>query len=167
MSDEIKFIIDYQFPKPMLDRVQSRLDCNDFHMNILQDALKDYLIARFLFLHKGPVTMPSVSVDELWHEFIIFTRDYHSFCSIVYGEYLHHDPYGKFDIRTSSDEGLKNLLSVLSKIKEYTHYNSDEMNTLKSISDFHLLFAADYLLKNTPYQIVLEESLKDMKGFIS
>lgn len=34
----------------------------------------------------------SVECDELWHEFIVAdTRAYFSFCTAVYGEYLHHD----------------------------------------------------------------------------
>ncbi|HEU0053807.1 MAG TPA: hypothetical protein VFQ39_11535, partial [Longimicrobium sp.] len=37
-------------------------------------------------------------VDELWHTFIIFTREYAQFCDVVAGRFIHHVP------RDPSDE---------------------------------------------------------------
>jgi hypothetical protein len=34
--------------------------------------------------------MPSRAVDEAWHEFILDTRTYTSFCHAAFGRYLHH-----------------------------------------------------------------------------
>lgn len=34
---------------------------------------------------------PSVPVDALWHEWILFTDDYHTFCHQL-GGYIHHTP---------------------------------------------------------------------------
>lgn len=31
-------------------------------------------------------------VDELWHEHILFTRDYASFCNSIAGKFIHHEP---------------------------------------------------------------------------
>jgi hypothetical protein len=36
--------------------------------------------------------MISKEVDEVWHTFILFTRDYSRFCEEVFGFYLHHHP---------------------------------------------------------------------------
>ena len=36
--------------------------------------------------------MPSRAVDEAWHEFILDTRAYTSFCHAAFGRYLHHTP---------------------------------------------------------------------------
>ena len=33
-----------------------------------------------------------VLMDEMWHEFIIVTKDYTHFCQHYFGEYLHHIP---------------------------------------------------------------------------
>lgn len=30
-------------------------------------------------------------VDELWHEFILMTRDYQTFCYRYFGHFIHHD----------------------------------------------------------------------------
>lgn len=31
-------------------------------------------------------------IDDMWHEFILFTEDYMAFCHQYFGEYLHHLP---------------------------------------------------------------------------
>lgn len=48
----------------------------------------------------GDITTPRALVmddslyylDEMWHTFILFTRDYHQFCDRYFSEYLHHAP---------------------------------------------------------------------------
>jgi hypothetical protein len=74
--------------------------------------LKDYMVAseiiqadladklereykRFIYLltitgHRGvPI---SEQVDKMWHNHILFTRDYVAFCDSVIGRYIHHLP---------------------------------------------------------------------------
>jgi hypothetical protein len=41
--------------------------------------------------HQG-LGMISKDVDEVWHTFILFTRDYADCCKEVFGSYLHHQP---------------------------------------------------------------------------
>lgn len=167
--NKIEFILNYQFNPLLLNRVKERLQCSDTHINIIVEALKDYLIARFISLNTdSPVTMPSSSVDELWHEFIIFTRDYYYFCNEVYGQYLHHDPYGKFDIRTSEDEGIKNIIDILNNIKKHRNYNIKDIDRLnEEENDFYLLFAIDYIINGTSYENSIKESIKNIKGNIN
>lgn len=31
-------------------------------------------------------------IDEMWHNFILFTRDYQQFCQQYFGSYIHHLP---------------------------------------------------------------------------
>lgn len=31
-------------------------------------------------------------IDEMWHAFLIFTRDYAEFCQKYFGEFIHHQP---------------------------------------------------------------------------
>ena len=33
-----------------------------------------------------------VVIDEMWHNFILFTKDYCEFCENIFGKYLHHSP---------------------------------------------------------------------------
>ena len=39
-----------------------------------------------------PLSMASTEVDEVWHYFILFTREYRDFCHQVLGRFLHHSP---------------------------------------------------------------------------
>ena len=54
-------------------------------------------VLKYLWLigkHNQKLT-PSLLVDNAWHEFILFTRLYHSFCDKHFGRYIHHSPGGK------------------------------------------------------------------------
>ncbi len=42
-----------------------------------------------------PLGMTSKKVDEVWHQFILFTKEYFSFCNEYLGYYLHHNPRTK------------------------------------------------------------------------
>ncbi|TDF42050.1 hypothetical protein EYS14_04205 [Alteromonadaceae bacterium M269] len=35
---------------------------------------------------------PSVKVDQVWHEFILFTRTYEQFCRYQFNQFIHHQP---------------------------------------------------------------------------
>lgn len=43
-------------------------------------------------LTKKPLAMLSPVVDEVWHQFILFTRLYGRFCDDVFGYFIHHLP---------------------------------------------------------------------------
>lgn len=53
------------------------------------------------------VSMPSQVVDDAWHEFILSTRAYHSFCNEAFGRFLHHTPAEAMASPTSAQEGIK------------------------------------------------------------
>lgn len=52
---------------------------------------------KFAFLTKThPNTelgMISTHIDVVWHQFVLFTREYHKFCDEYLGGYLHHTPH--------------------------------------------------------------------------
>jgi hypothetical protein len=43
-------------------------------------------------LYREPLAMSSKPVDEVWHQFILFTKKYHEFCKDFNGSYVHHLP---------------------------------------------------------------------------
>lgn len=64
-------------------------------MEIAQDHRHEML--RFLALcgtatQHGKFYGMTGAVDELWHTFVIFTREYAAFCDAVAGRFLHHVP---------------------------------------------------------------------------
>jgi hypothetical protein len=40
----------------------------------------------------SPLGMLGRVVDEFWHQFILFTREYETFCRRVFGFFVHHQP---------------------------------------------------------------------------
>jgi hypothetical protein len=53
---------------------------------------------KFLFICREPgVFIPDelLIVDEMWHNFILFTATYQAFCDQYFGGYLHHHPASK------------------------------------------------------------------------
>ena len=70
------------------------------------DALREY----FLFCRQAGrrmVAMPSQAVDDAWHEFILFTRQYDKFCRHAFGRFLHHTPAEAMRTPTQATEGIK------------------------------------------------------------
>ncbi|MCE7992051.1 MAG: hypothetical protein HEP71_08725 [Roseivirga sp.] len=56
-------------------------------------------VLRFLFLigTTNQKLTPSLVVDLAWHEFILCTRRYQSFCDEHFERFIHHHPGGKED----------------------------------------------------------------------
>lgn len=101
------FIRDYAFPKGLLDRLTKRRP---------ELALKDRaLVARGLrqfflaYLRSGRrfVSMPSQVVDDLWHEFILYTKGYDAFCRQAFGRFLHHTPALVLGEEQQNNAGLR------------------------------------------------------------
>lgn len=55
--------------------------------------------------------MPSVIVDDLWHEMILDTKNYMNFCKKFYGNYIHHHP-GTVKFETDFTDKEVNLDTV-------------------------------------------------------
>lgn len=53
------------------------------------------------------VAMPSQAVDDAWHEFILFTRQYHTFCRHAFGRFLHHTPAEAMASPTQATDGIR------------------------------------------------------------
>ncbi|MEW6167389.1 MAG: hypothetical protein AB1651_06795 [Pseudomonadota bacterium] len=62
-----------------------------------EDIFRETL--RFLWLSTNyraeflqSIDRPILIIDEMWHTFILFTKEYHEFCSRMFGHYMHHTP---------------------------------------------------------------------------
>ena len=87
MSREEK-VLKYQHPG-VIGKLQTEMRMSKEEAErLFQDTL------RFLWLcgsQPGKFS-PSRRIDETWHRFILFTRDYHEFCNRFFGKYIHHGP---------------------------------------------------------------------------
>ena len=62
-------------------------------LELVDTAIREFRRYLVVILHAtGSVGMISPIVDEVWHAFILHTKDYADFCNDMSGEYLHHAP---------------------------------------------------------------------------
>ena len=101
------YIDDYDFHKGLILKFKSqRPELSDEKISVVALALKDYF--KICQMAKSDfVSMPSQVVDELWHEFILFTRHYQRFCKSAFGRYLHHTPAEAMMQPNLASDGLK------------------------------------------------------------
>ena len=92
IEQTVQKIMNYKMPY-IIKRCQKNHDYTDDDMKILEQELKRYLSLP-LTRNKGEPSsgMYSRDVDNLWHTFILFTKEYSDFCQKHYGRYLHHVP---------------------------------------------------------------------------
>jgi len=86
------FVRTYMFPPGLLDTLATRrpeLSLKD--RQLVAHALRQFFLV-YLKGRRRNVAMPSQAVDDLWHEFILCTRDYEAFCRRAFGRFLHHTP---------------------------------------------------------------------------
>ncbi|HJT12506.1 MAG TPA: hypothetical protein VJ790_07805 [Dongiaceae bacterium] len=87
-----EFIRTYQWPPSLLDKLEQKhpaLTRKD--TALVSRGLRQFFIAHLMSGY-GFVSMPSQVVDDLWHEFILYTRDYKQFCDRAFGRFMHHTP---------------------------------------------------------------------------
>ncbi|MEJ0087891.1 MAG: hypothetical protein WDO72_19660 [Pseudomonadota bacterium] len=99
----------YMFPRGLFEKflkLRPGLEAKD--QQLVARALRQFFLA---YLKSGcrRVAMPSQVVDDLWHEFILFTRDYKLFCDLAFGQFLHHTPAVAMGAVKSDNEGLRRV----------------------------------------------------------
>jgi len=66
-------------------------------------------VKRFLVLTQSDPSkaweMYSLRVDEVWHQFVLFTKQYSEFCTRYFGKYIHHSPSNAPDYGSGQSGG--------------------------------------------------------------
>jgi hypothetical protein len=104
-----QFIRNFPLPSGLLDRLAKRRPDLDLKQRVLvARGLRQFFLT---YLHSGrrPVAMPSQVVDDLWHEFILYTREYQAFCAKAFGRFLHHTPAVALGSDRQNNEGLRRV----------------------------------------------------------
>ncbi|GAU85203.1 hypothetical protein BIWAKO_05148 [Bosea sp. BIWAKO-01] len=133
-----RYIHDYAWPPGLLDKLTKHHPslCPD-DVEMVSQGLRQFFRA---YLGSGSryVAMPSQVADDLWHEFILYTRDYQAFCRRAFGGFLHHTPAaGLSEQHTRSNEGLRRVWRHCCR--------EEEINTMRP-DRLPLLFALDIKL---------------------
>lgn len=104
-----EFIRNYRWPAGLLERLEKQhagFERKD--SALVSRGLRQFFLA---YLRSGTrfVSMPSQIADDLWHEFILYTREYQSFCRKAFGGFLHHTPAVVLSANRKDNEGLRRV----------------------------------------------------------
>ncbi len=120
---------------------------------LIAQGLRQFFLA-YLESGRKSVAMPSQAADDLWHEFILYTRAYNDFCRQAFGEFLHHTPARmmKPELK-NSNEGLRRVWWQCCKQESINPQNPSRLP---------LLFALDKKL-NIPGGFIYAPDCKDLR----
>jgi hypothetical protein len=127
------FIVTYPFPATIKERVKIKYPhLNNEQLELVIVALRDY----FLICNQAGrrmISMPSQVVDVAWHEFILFTRAYKTFCHKGLGRFLHHTPAEAMKAPTIAQDGIKRAWKLACKKEKIDPKNATYLPLLFSI----------------------------------
>ena len=104
---QLAYIRNYRFHPTLAKKVREKYPhLSDDEVTLVFNALRDYFHICNL-AKRRMVSMPSQVVDVAWHEFILFTRHYNSFCEKAIGRFLHHTPTVAMKSPTLAQDGIK------------------------------------------------------------
>lgn len=106
----IAFIDAYEWPAGLIEKMSVRHPAFTPSDKVLvSKGLKQFFRA-YLRSGRQYVAMPSQAADDLWHEFILYTRSYDEFCKKAFGRFLHHTPAAVLaPEQKRSNEGLRRV----------------------------------------------------------
>jgi hypothetical protein len=108
--------------------------------DISEEDSKDIFLEMKKFLYISSITQTEcfnmdvsesmLIIDKMWHTFVLFTKEYSSFCEEFFGKFLHHAPFSKSDLKqritnlskkgkTLSEGKSEHLKKQLSYIQKY------------------------------------------------
>lgn len=85
-------IIAYQHPD-LIERLVQKLEMPKEQAEAAFLGLKQFLYIAGTMV--GTFSPQSQDVDEAWHNFMLFSKDYAKFCQTNFGHFIHHQPHTK------------------------------------------------------------------------
>jgi hypothetical protein len=101
------YVRSFTFPQGLFEKLRQKhpqltlKDCQ-----LVAHGLRQFFLAH-LRSKRGYVSMPSQVADDLWHEFILYTRSYQAFCQKAFGRFFHHTPAAVLGSAAKSNAGLR------------------------------------------------------------
>lgn len=132
------YIKKYKFPQGLHRRLSKHHpNLTDAQFQQVSDALRQFFLIH-LRSGKKLVSMPSQVTDDLWHEFILYTQAYQTFCQKAFGQFLHHTPAAALsEKQKKSNVGLR---------RSWVHACQIENISTVTPRSLPLIFAVDALL---------------------
>lgn len=84
----IEKVLSYQNLE-LVERFKSKLGLDDDMARQVFVDLKQFL---YICGTRPGIASPTDKIDAAWHEFVLYTMDYASFCDEMFGRFIHHVP---------------------------------------------------------------------------
>lgn len=101
-------IMDYEH-RGVISRIMKSLDIDHSEARELFDDTKRFL---FLAAITGKKISPSKPIDEAWHIFLLFTKDYSDFCVRFFGQMIHHHPFDESEHKENKMNNIDMTLQL-------------------------------------------------------
>lgn len=86
------YIRTFVLPKGLFEKLmQKHPQLTTRDCQLVAQGLRQFFLAHLKSGRKY-VSMPSQVADDLWHEFILYTKNYQHCCQHAFGRFLHHTP---------------------------------------------------------------------------
>lgn len=105
---DLRVVMAYQFD-PLIHRMVDKQGWGEEEATQCFEDTK-----RLLYLStiaKGSV-VPSKKIDNMWHDWILFTKDYAEFCQAVFGEFVHHTPRRRGDLPSTGGLSIGETIAL-------------------------------------------------------
>lgn len=104
-------VLGYEFD-PLVHRMIDKYGWSETDARAGFEATKQYLA---LAAKTGAPLIPSPKVDEVWHNFILFTEDYGKFCQDHFGRFINHRPRRRDDSPIGTGFTVRDTLTLAQK----------------------------------------------------
>lgn len=106
-AQQAEFIRGYVFPPGLMSKLmQRRPGLSPKNAQLVSRGLRQFFLAHHASGRRF-VSMPSQVVDDLWHEFILYTKHYDAFCRQAFGQFMHHTPAVVLSKGQTDNTGLR------------------------------------------------------------
>ena len=109
------YINTYQFPATLRGKLALKYThLTSEQLDLVLLAVRQYFQACLeadAVQRSRSVGMPSKVVDDVWHDFMLMSREYTAFCAKAFGGYLHHAPDAEMNVSMST--ALGNTLQAI------------------------------------------------------
>ncbi|MDX8377706.1 MAG: hypothetical protein R8L53_06750 [Mariprofundales bacterium] len=153
---KLKLIEDYHFPDKIFTQLQQKYPhLDESEIDQIINGLRAYF-SICAMAQSNFVSMPSKAVDEAWHEFILFTKNYNQFCNEIFGHFLHHIPAEAMTTKTQAQKGIKIAWKLSCERENINVFDPEKLpilfaiDTMLNIGD-GFYYTTDFADKNKYY----------------
>jgi hypothetical protein len=128
----LALVMSFQFA-PLVHRMMDKYKWDESESCECFEDLKKFL---YMAVMADKPVAPTEKLDEMWHNFILYTMDYDEFCRTRLGIFVHHRPRRRDDPKSTRNMRQETLDFALELFGELpTHFKYTHAEMFKASSD--------------------------------